>query len=259
MNRIEAAFAKKKTFIGFLTAGDPSLEKSLEYVLAMEQAGADIIEIGIPFSDPIAEGPVIQDANLRALRGGFTLPDAFTLVSRIRQVSQVPLLFLTYANPVFNYGYEAFCAKCQEVGLDGLIVPDMPYEENSELKGYARSHNLSLIPLIAPTSLHRIPTIAKDTDGYIYLVSSMGVTGMRSSFSSDLSHLIEEIRKVTDTPIAIGFGIHTRDQVQAYQALADGVIVGSGIVKIIEQYGENAKEPIIEFVKELTGNDETEK
>lgn len=253
MSRIKDAFAKKKTFIGFLTAGDPSLEKSLEYILAMEEAGADIIEIGIPFSDPIAEGPVIQAANLRALNAGFTVPDVFTLVSEIRKVSQIPLLFLTYANPVFNYGYEEFCAKCEEVGVDGLIVPDMPYEENGELKAIARTHGVDIITLIAPTSIKRIPTIARDTDGYIYLVSSMGVTGMRSNFSRDLSALIEEIRKVTDTPVAIGFGIHTRQQVEEYQALADGVIVGSGIVKIIEEYGENAKEPIQKFVQELTG------
>lgn len=254
MSRIQAAFEKKKTFIGFLTAGDPSLEKSLEYILAMEEAGADIIEIGIPFSDPIAEGPVIQDANLRALKGGFTLPDAFRLVEEVRKKTQVPLLFLTYANPVFNYGYEAFCTKCEEIGLDGLIIPDMPYEESGELKKFARTHGVDIITLISPTSLHRIPTIAKDTDGYIYLVSSMGVTGMRSSFSADLPTLIEAIRKETDTPVAIGFGIHTRKQVEEYQALADGVIVGSGIVKIIEEYGENAKEPIEKFVRELTGN-----
>lgn len=254
MSRIQAAFERKKTFIGFLTAGDPSLEKSLEYILAMEEAGADIIEIGIPFSDPIAEGPVIQDANLRALKGGFTLPDAFRLVEEVRKKSQVPLLFLTYANPVFNYGYEAFCAKCKEIGLDGLIIPDMPYEESGELKKIARTYGVDIITLIAPTSLHRVPTIAKDTDGYIYLVSSMGVTGMRSSFSNDLPALIEAIRKETDTPVAIGFGIHTRKQVEEYQALADGVIVGSGIVKIIEEYGENAKEPIEKFVRELTGN-----
>lgn len=254
MSRIQAAFEKKKTFIGFLTAGDPSIEKSLEYILAMEEAGADMIEIGIPFSDPIAEGPVIQDANLRALKGGFTLPDAFRLVEEVRKQSQVPLLFLTYANPVFNYGYEAFCAKCEATGLDGLIIPDMPYEESGELKGIARAHGVDIITLIAPTSLHRIPTIAKNTDGYIYLVSSMGVTGMRSNFSNDLPALIGEIRKVTDTPVAIGFGIHTRKQVEEYQALADGVIVGSGIVKIIEEYGENAREPIEKFVRELTGN-----
>lgn len=254
MSRIKAAFEKKKTFIGFLTAGDPSLEKSLEYILAMEKSGADIIEIGVPFSDPIAEGPVIQNANLRALRAGFTLPDAFTLVEKVREVSDVPLLFLTYANPVFHYGYEAFCAKCEQIGLDGLIIPDMPYEESGEIKGVARAHGVDIITLIAPTSRHRIPTIAKDTDGYIYLVSSMGVTGMRSSFSTALPDLIAEIRRETDTPVAIGFGIHTREQVVEYQSLADGVIVGSGIVKIIEEYGENAKEPIEKFVRELTGN-----
>lgn len=253
MSRIQTAFEKKKTFIGFLTAGDPSIEKSLEYILAMEEAGADIIEIGIPFSDPIAEGPVIQDANLRALKGGFTLPDAFRLVEEVRKKSQVPLLFLTYANPVFNYGYEAFCARCEKAGLDGLIIPDMPYEESGELKEIARDHGIDMISLISPTSLRRVPVIAREADGYIYLVSSMGVTGMRSSFSADLPTLIEAIRKETDTPIAIGFGIHTRKQVEEYQALADGVIVGSGIVKIIEEYGENAGEPIKNFVGELTG------
>lgn len=253
MSRIQDAFAKKKNFIGFLTAGDPTLEKSKDYIFAMEKAGADIIEIGIPFSDPIAEGPVIQAANVRALKAGFQLPDAFRLVEEVRKESQIPLLFLTYVNPVFHYGYEAFCQKCQEVGLDGLIIPDLPFEENGELKEIAHRHGIDLIALISPTSMERIPQLAKDTSGYIYLVSSMGVTGMRDAIKSDLSGLIGEIRKYTDTPVAIGFGIHTRTQVQEYEQLADGVIVGSGIVKLVEEYGEYAEEAIGTFVRELVG------
>lgn len=253
MSNIKSAFNNKKCFVGFLTAGDPSLEKTKEYILAMEKAGADIIEIGIPFSDPIAEGPVIQEANVRALKNGCTLPKIFDMAADLRKETQVPLVFLTYANPVFNYGYDAFCKKCQEVGIDGMIIPDMPYEESTEIRGYTDKYNLDLIRLIAPTSKERIASLAKDATGYIYLVSSMGVTGMRDSIKTAIDDLVAEIKKCTDTPVAVGFGIHTREQVEEYQQIADGVIVGSAIVNIIAEHGENAAPEISKFIRSMTG------
>lgn len=253
MSKIREAFNDKKCFIGFLTAGDPSLDKTKEFILAMEKAGADIIEIGIPFSDPIAEGPVIQEANVRALRNGCTLTKIFTMVEELRKETQVPLVFLTYANPVFNYGYDAFCKKCQEVGVDGMIIPDLPYEESCEIIGFANKYNLDLIRLIAPTSEERIVKLAKDATGYIYLVSSMGVTGMRDNIKTEVDGIVEKIRQCTDTPVAVGFGIHTREQVEKYCRIADGVIVGSAIVNIIAEYGEDAAPKISGFISEMTG------
>ena len=255
MSNIKSAFNNKKCFVGFLTAGDPSLEKTKEYILAMEKAGADIIEIGIPFSDPIAEGPVIQEANVRALKNGCTLPKIFDMVADLRKETQVPLVFLTYANPVFNYGYDAFCKKCREVGIDGMIIPDVPYEESMELREYTDKYNLDLIRLIAPTSKERIASLAKDATGYIYLVSSMGVTGMRDSIKTAIDDLVDEIKKCTDTPVAVGFGIHTREQVEEYQQIADGVIVGSAIVNIIAEHGENAAPEISKFIRSMTGKE----
>ena len=251
MSNIKKAFENKKAFIGFLTAGDPSLEKTKEYILEMERAGADVIEIGIPFSDPIAEGPVIQAANVRALKAGCTLPKIFDMVEEVRKETQVPLVFLTYANPVFHYGYDAFCKKCQEVGVDGFIIPDIPYEERGELEGFAKKYDLDFITLIAPTSKNRIAALAKNTSGYIYLVSSMGVTGMRDQLKTDISEIVQEIGKYTDTPIAVGFGIHTREQVKEYQKEADGVIVGSAIVRLIEEHKDKAKDVIYEYVNGL--------
>lgn len=253
MSKIREAFHDNKCFIGFLTAGDPSLDKTKEFILAMEKAGADIIEIGIPFSDPIAEGPVIQEANVRALRNGCTLSKIFTMVEELRKETQVPLVFLTYANPVFNYGYDSFCRKCQEVGVDGLIIPDLPYEESGEIIEYMDKYNLDLIRLIAPTSEERIVKLAKDATGYIYLVSSMGVTGMRDNIRTEVDRIVERIRQCTDTPVAIGFGIHTREQVEEYSRFADGVIVGSALVNIIAQYGEDAAPKLSEFIRGLTG------
>lgn len=249
MSRISDAFQNKKCFIGFLTAGDPNLDKTKDYILTMEKAGADIIEIGIPFSDPIAEGPVIQAANVRALKNGCTLPKIFDMVKEVRKETQIPLVFLTYANPVFHYGYDAFCGKCQDVGIDGLIIPDMPFEESYEIREYTDKYNLDLIRLIAPTSKERIAKLAKDATGYIYLVSSMGVTGMRDQIKTKVDDLVEEIRKCTDTPVAVGFGIHTHQQVEEYQKTADGVIVGSAIVNLIAEYKDAAEDKISELIR----------
>lgn len=253
MSRIREAFEHKKAFIGFLTAGDPSLDKTEEFIVEMERAGAALIEIGIPFSDPIAEGPVIQEANVRALSapGGCTTDKVFDMVERVSKKVSVPLVFLTYLNPVFKYGYEAFCKRCNEVGIDGLIIPDMPFEEREELAPIAQQYDVDIISLIAPTSMDRIQMIAKEAKGYIYLVSSMGVTGVRSEITTDIGSIVENIRNITDTPVAVGFGINTPEQSAKYGAVADGVIVGSAIVKIIAQYGDEAGPYVYEYVKSM--------
>lgn len=253
MNRIKEAFENKKAFIGFLTAGDPTLEKTEEFIVEMERAGASLIEIGIPFSDPIAEGPVIQNANVRALSApcGCTTDMVFDMVARVREKVTVPIVFLTYLNSVFKYGYEAFSKRCGEIGVDGIIIPDMPFEEREELAPIAEKYGVDLISMIAPTSKDRIQMIAKNAKGYIYLVSSMGVTGVRSEITTDISEIVQSIRNVTDTPVAVGFGINTPDQAAKYGTMSDGVIVGSAIVKIIEKYGENAGAPIYEYISAM--------
>ena len=244
MSKIANAFKDGKAFIGFLTAGDPTIEKTVEYILAMEEAGCDLIEIGIPFSDPMAEGVVIQDANIRALGHNTTTDDVFEIVRKVRQKTDVPLVFLTYINPVFFYGYEKFFKKCGELGIDGIISPDLPYEEKGEIKDIALSNDVDVISLIAPTSKERIQKIASDATGFIYVVSSLGVTGMRSEIKTDLKFILDDIRAVSDLPLAVGFGINTPEQASNIGKIADGVIVGSAIVKIIEEHGENAAEPL---------------
>ncbi len=251
MSRISSAFEHKKAFIGFLTAGDPTPSLTIEYILEMERAGADLIEIGIPFSDPTAEGVVIQDANIRALSKGMTPDGVFDIVASVRQVSNIPLVFLTYINPVFHYGYEKFFARCEELGVDGIIIPDMPYEERSELLPIATTHGVEVISLIAPTSRQRIQMIAKESSGFLYVVSSMGVTGVRSEINTDLAAMIDLIKAVTDIPCAIGFGINTTIQAKQMAKLADGVIVGSAIVKIIEKYGNHAHQALFEYVSSM--------
>ena len=251
MNRIQSAFKNGKAFIGFLTGGDPSIAVSKELIGAMERAGADLIEIGIPFSDPIAEGPVISEANIRALKGGATVEKLFTLVEDVRRTARIPLVFLTYLNPVFHYGYDAFFARCGECGVDGIIIPDLPYEENAEVKVYAAKHGVDLISLIAPTSEDRIKEIARNAEGFIYLVSSMGVTGVRNEIKTDLAAMVEAVREAAHIPVAVGFGVHAPDQARAIAKIADGVIVGSAIVKIIAEHGENAGGPVYEYVKAM--------
>lgn len=251
MSKIRQAFADGKAFIAFLTAGDPGAEETVRYILDMEEAGADLVEIGIPFSDPTAEGVVIQDANIRALGAGMTTDGVFEIVSRVREKSQIPLVFLTYLNPVFHYGYEAFFARCQELGVDGIIIPDLPYEEKGELSDIAAAHDVDVISMISPTSEQRIREIARDAVGFIYVVSSMGVTGMRGTITTDLGKIVEAIRKVSHTPAAIGFGINTPQQAKDMAALSDGAIVGSAIVKIIEKYGSDASEPLEAYVREM--------
>ena len=248
MNRIKDAFLGKKAFIVYLMAGDPGLAESAGYILAAQEAGADMIEIGIPFSDPIAEGEVIQAASVRALAAGARLDGVFDMVESIKDKMRVPMVFMTYLNPVFVYGYERFFARCAKIGICGIIIPDLPYEEQDEAKGSAGRHGVEIVTLVAPTSDKRIADIAKDAEGFIYLVSSLGVTGVRSGITTDLSGVVSEIRKHTDIPVAVGFGISTPEQVNEYVKTADGVIVGSAVVRIIGEHGARAKEEVGKFI-----------
>lgn len=251
MSRIKNAFDNKKAFIGFVTAGDPNLDRTEEFVLEMERAGASLVELGIPFSDPIAEGPVIQDANIRALKAGCTTDKIFDMVKSLRQKTQIPLVFLAYANTLFKYGYERFCGKCKDAGIDGLIIPDIPFEEKHELSDISSKYGVDMISLIAPTSEQRIQMIAKEAEGFIYVVSSMGVTGVRSEIKTDVESIVKSIKEVTDVPVAVGFGINKKEQVAKYTQIADGAIIGSAIVKIAAQYGEQAGSHIYEYVSEM--------
>ena len=246
--KIAQAFKNGKAFIGFVTGGDPSMAKSEEFILEMIRGGADLVEIGIPFSDPLAEGVVIQEANIRALSEGATVDKIFDLVASVRKKTDVPLVFLTYLNPVFNYGYPRFFARCADLGVDGIIIPDLPYEEKDELAEVAASFGVDVISLIAPTSEQRIKQIAQDATGFIYVVSSLGVTGMRSEIKTDLASIIEVVRASSTIPVAVGFGINTPKQAGEIANIADGVIVGSAIVKIIEKHGENSGSYIYEYV-----------
>ncbi|MDR2045059.1 MAG: tryptophan synthase subunit alpha [Clostridium sp.] len=245
---IREAFGNGKAFIAFLTAGDPDADSTVSYILEMEQAGADLIEIGIPFSDPTAEGPVIQEADLRALRGGMTTDGVFEIVRRVRERSEAALVFMTYLNPVFHYGYERFFQKCEELGVAGIIIPDLPFEEKEEVDAAAKRHQVALISMVAPTSEERVRSIAASAEGFLYVVSSMGVTGVRSEITTDLSSMVAAVRKVSDIPCAVGFGISTPKQAAEMAAVADGSIVGSAIVQLIARHGRNAKEPLREYV-----------
>lgn len=250
-NRISKAFENKKAFIGFLTAGDPTFDSSFDNIMAMVKGGADLIEIGIPFSDPIAEGPVIQNADVRALNGGMTTDRAFELAAKVRAQTDIPLVFMTYLNPVFKYGYDRFFGKCAEIGVDGLICPDMPFEEKSEADKIAREHGISIISMIAPTSEERIKSIAESAEGFLYIVSSLGVTGVRSEIKTDLASIMESVKKYAKVPAAIGFGISTPEQAAKMAGISDGAIVGSAIVRIIEKHGENAADEIYKYVKPM--------
>lgn len=249
--RITDAFAKGKAFIPFITCGDPSLETTEELVYAMEKAGADLIELGIPFSDPTAEGPVIQAANIRALSGGVTTDKVFEMVEKIRKKTSVPMVFMTYANVVFSYGTEKFCRRAAETGMDGLILPDVPFEEKEEFASVCRRYGLDLISLIAPTSHERIARIAKEAEGFVYCVSSLGVTGVRQEITTDVGEMVKMVKAQKDIPCAVGFGISTPEQAEKMASQADGVIVGSAIVKLCETYGENCVPYVCEYVKKM--------
>ena len=251
MSNIAKAFAGGKAFIPFITCGDPDLETTAAAVRAAVANGADLIELGIPFSDPTAEGPVIQGANIRALRGGIKTKHIFEFVRELRRDVTVPMVFMTYANVVFSYGAENFISTCAEVGIDGLILPDIPFEEKEEFLPICSQYDVALISLIAPTSANRIGMIAKEAEGFIYLVSSLGVTGERSEIKTDLRSIVELIRANTDVPCAIGFGISTPEQAKQMASISDGAIVGSAIVRLLEKHGKDAPKYIGEYVKSM--------
>lgn len=251
MSKIKAAFANGKAFIAFITCGDPDLETTAAAVRAAVENGADLIELGIPFSDPTAEGPVIQGANLRALNGGVTTDKIFEFVRTLRQDVTVPMVFMTYANVVFSYGAERFISTCQEIGIDGLILPDLPFEEKEEFLPLCHQYDVDLVSLIAPTSENRIAMIAKEAEGFLYIVSSLGVTGTRSEIKTDLASIVKVVRENTDIPCAIGFGISTPEQARRMAALSDGAIVGSAIVRLVETYGKDSPPHVGEYVKQM--------
>lgn len=251
MSNIGKAFAQGKAFIAFITCGDPDLETTAAAVRAAAENGADLIELGIPFSDPTAEGPVIQGANLRALRGGITTDKVFDFVREIRRDVSIPLVFMTYANVIFSYGAERFISTCRDIEIDGLIVPDLPFEEKDEFLPLCHQYGVDLISLIAPTSENRIAMIAQEAEGFLYIVSSLGVTGTRSEIKTDLASIVSVVRQNTRIPCAIGFGISTPQQARQMADLADGVIVGSAIIKLLAQYGKDAPDQIGAYVKSM--------
>ena len=251
MSNIHKAFENGKAFIAFITCGDPDLETTAAAVRAAAENGADLIELGIPFSDPTAEGPVIQGANLRALNGGITTDKIFTFVKELRRDVTVPMVFMTYANVVFSYGAERFISTCRDIGIDGLILPDLPFEEKDEFQPLCRKYGVDLVSLIAPTSENRIAMIAKEAEGFLYIVSSLGVTGMRSEIKTDLASIVKVVRENTDVPCAIGFGISTPEQAKKMADISDGAIVGSAIIKLLEKHGKDAPKYVGEYVKSM--------
>lgn len=253
MNRIDQVFKNKKAFIPFITAGDPTLEITRQLVLGMAKAGADLVELGIPFSDPVAEGPIIQEADYRALAGGVTTDKIFAMVTEVRKECNVPIAFMTYINPIYTYGVERFMVNCSNAGIDAIIVPDLPYEEKGEIKPFCDQYGITLISMIAPTSKERIHMIAKEAEGFIYCVSSMGVTGVRSEIGTGVKDMIDLVKEVKNIPCAIGFGISSPEQAKAMAEISDGVIVGSAIVKIVGQYGEDCVPYVTDYVRRMKG------
>lgn len=249
MSNIRKAFEKGKAFIPFITCGDPSLEITEQIVYAMERAGADLIELGIPFSDPTAEGPIISQANIRALSAGVTTDKIFELVQKLRKTVRVPMVFMTYANVVFSYGADRFIRTCCEIGIDGLILPDIPFEEKREFDGLCKQYGLDLISMVAPTSHERISLIAAGARGFVYCVSSLGVTGTRNDITTDIGAMVKLVKASNDIPCAVGFGISTPEQAKRMVVVADGVIVGSAIVKLCAEHGAECVTHIEEYVR----------
>lgn len=251
MIKIADAFQNGTAFIPFVTCGDPDLETTAGLVKAMAQAGADLIELGIPFSDPTAEGPVIQGANLRALSAGTTTDKVFELVKELRKSVAVPMVFMTYANVVFSYGADRFLSRAAQAGVQGLILPDVPFEEKREFEPLCAKYGLELVSMIAPTSHQRITAIAREAQGFVYCVSSLGVTGVRSNITTDIGAMVSLVKQAKDIPAAVGFGISTPEQARAMAAKADGVIVGSAIVKLVAQYGRESIPVVAQYVKTM--------
>ncbi|MCL2199638.1 MAG: tryptophan synthase subunit alpha [Defluviitaleaceae bacterium] len=262
MNRIANAFAasgetENKALIAFIMGGDPDIETTEKLIIAMEQAGVDLFEIGIPFSDPAADGLVIQQASVRALEKGCTADDLLNMVQRLRSGENAakkitaPITFLTYANSIFAYGKERFMERCRDCGVDGVIVPDIPYEEKEELADVCEKYGIAHISMVAPTSKERTETIAREAEGFLYCVSTLGVTGIREKIRTNVQETIEKVRAVSDIPCAVGFGISTPEQARDMASVSDGVIIGTAIVKIIGEYGRESVEPVRQYVARI--------
>ena len=258
MINFKSYIKRKKAFVPFITAGDPSIESTKEFIKALIEAGSTIIEIGIPFSDPIAEGKTIMEADERALKGGATTDKIFDMVKDIRKdFPNFPLVFMTYLNPVFVYGYDKFFAKCKEVNVCGIILADLSFEEKHEVSDVASKYDVAVISLIAPTSLDRIEKIAKEAEGFVYLVSSLGVTGVRESITSDVAGNAKKIKEFTDIPVFVGFGIKDKEQAKKMASVSDGAIIGSAIENIIAKYGKDSKQYIYDYAKDIVDELET--
>ena len=251
MINVNKAFENGKAFIAFLTAGDPNLDTTAKLLPEIANAGADLIEIGIPFSDPVAEGVVIQDADMRALASGTTTDKIFDMVEKVAPSCSSALAFMTYINVIYVYGVEKFIKRCSEIGVSAVIVPDVPFEEREELTPICDKYGVNFISFIAPTSRERIQMIAKEAKGFLYCVSSLGVTGVRSQITTNVGEMIALAKEVTDVPCAVGFGISTPQQAKKMAEVSDGVIVGSAIVKIIAEYGENCVPYVVDYVKSM--------
>jgi len=251
MIKLSEAFQNKKAFIAYLMAGDPNLEVSADYILAAQDAGADIIEIGIPFSDPIAEGEIVEAASVRALQAGTRLDGVFKMVDSLKDKMRIPMVFMTYCNPVFVFGYDKFFARCAEIGVSGVIIPDLPFEAQGEAKSFARKHDVAIITLVAPTTDARLGQIAANVDGLMYLVPAAGTPDTGNAASAELLALIEKLRALTQVPIAVG--IASQKQAAQYGNAADGVIVGNPILRIVERFGAGAKQPLVDYIREMKG------
>ncbi len=251
MNKLTQAFENKKAVIGFMTAGDPTFEQSIKNILAIAEGGADIIEIGIPFSDPIAEGPIIQTANVRSLANGMRTDRIFELVERVREKIDTPILIITYLNPVFKYGYDKFFAECKRVGIDGIFIPDMPFDERPEAAEFAKKYDITIIPLIAPAEEERIKAIAESAEGYVYVASAISDEGLTDESKAELKSTIDTARKYTNLPMAVWFGIHTPKEAKRVAEIADGVIVESAAVELVTKHGEKAAPYIAEFIEQM--------
>lgn len=248
MNEI---FKDNKAFIPFITCGYPSLEVSEEIIYALADNGADLIELGIPFSDPVAEGAVIQKASEEALKNGVSTEAVFEMVARVRKRSDVALAFMTYANVVFSYGSREFMQKAQDLGIVALLLPDVPFEEKGEFEAVCEEHGIQLISFVAPTSQQRLERIIKEARGFVYCVSSFGVTGVRENISADVEAMVDSIKRIRDIPVAVGFGISNPEQARSISQYADGVVVGSAIVKLCTQYGKDAPKHIGEYARTM--------
>ncbi|MBQ8887160.1 MAG: tryptophan synthase subunit alpha [Candidatus Gastranaerophilales bacterium] len=250
MSNIKNAF-QNKALIGFVMAGDPELETTKEVIISMANAGVDMVELGIPFSDPIAESSVIQSANLRALKSETYLPRIFEMIKEVRKTTDISIIFHTYINPVFNYGYEEFFQMCKETQVGGVVIPDLPFEEKQEIKEYADKNEVDIISFVVPTDGARIKMIAKEASGFIYFVPSIGATKAMEGHTKELTDVIEMLKQTTNIPVAIGFGINTVQQAEFFSKMADGIIIGNAIVKIVEKYGKDSANHVFDYVKDL--------